>query len=123
MKGWTAHLKPGRQPVLVREGWSWGAFAFGPLWLARQRAWIPAVVYGALLVVAFGLVPPPARGVAAWTLAVLAGLLGQDMVRWSLERRGYHLAHVLSARDEETALGRLLSYRPDVAAGMAGLLR
>lgn len=123
MRGWTAHLKPGRQPVLVPEAWSWRAFLFGPVWLAAQHAWIPAVLQAALLVLVAVLLPAPARAVGIAALAVLAGLLGQDLVRWSLERRGYHLAHVLAARDEEAALGRLLTYRPDVAAGMAGLLR
>ncbi len=123
MTGWTAHLKPGRHPVLVREGWSWPAFAFGPLWLSTQRAWIPAVLHGALLAVAMGVLAGPVRSVAVWTLAVLAGLLGRDLVRWSLERRGYHLVHVVAARDEDAALGRLLSNRPDLAAGMAGLVR
>ena len=54
-------------------------------------------------------------------LSVLAGVMGRDLVRWSLERRGYAMVHVLAARDEDGALARLLTYRPDIAAGMAGL--
>ena len=123
MKGWTAHLKPGRDPVLVPEGWSWRAFLFGPLWLVANQAWVPALLHAALLLLVTALVPAPARAVLLGTLAVLAGLLGRDLVRWSLDRRGYLLAHVISARDEETALGRLLAYRPDVAAAMAGELQ
>ena len=30
--------------MLVREGFSWGALLFGPLWLAVHRAWIAAVL-------------------------------------------------------------------------------
>ena len=33
MRTYTAHLKPIRPPVLVREGWSWGGALFGPIWL------------------------------------------------------------------------------------------
>ena len=44
MKFWTAHIRTGAAPVLVREGFSWGALLFGPLWLAVHRAWIAAVL-------------------------------------------------------------------------------
>lgn len=123
MNGYTAHLKPGRYPVLVKEAFSWGAFLFGPLWLAAQNAWVPALLHAALLIGLVALAPSGSLGIVLFGVAVLAGLLGRDVVRWSLERRGYVMAHVLAARDEDAALGRLLTYRPDVAAGMAGLLR
>ena len=44
MRFWTAHIRAGAAPVLVREGFSWGALLFGPLWLAVHRAWIAAVL-------------------------------------------------------------------------------
>ena len=113
---YTAHLKPGREPILVREGWSWGAALFGPIWFAAQRAWIPAAIDLALLVAAAVLRGAPVTQVA---LGILAGLLGRDTVRWSLDRRGYVVEHVLAARDEDTAFARLLTYRPDVAARLA----
>lgn len=115
MKSWTVHLKPDREPVLLREGWSWGAFLFGPFWLLFQRAWVPAALWLALTVVLPALAPAPARPVVGFALSVLAGLLGRDLVRWSLPRRGYELAHVLAARDEEGALARLFAARPDLA--------
>ena len=124
MNGYTAHLKPGRSPVLVREGFSWAAWLFGPLWLAAHRAWIPAALLGAITVAIWVLLSPGLVAVVGFGLGWLSGLLGQDLRRWSLERRGYVLAHVLSARDAETALGRLLTFRPDIAAGLeAGLAR
>jgi hypothetical protein len=45
------------------------------------------------------------------------------MVRWSLARRGYILAHVVAARDEEGALGRLLTARDDLKQTYAEQLR
>ncbi len=116
MRTYTVHLKPACEPVLVREGWSWWAFLFGPFWLLAQRAWIPGVISLALSVSFAALAPPSMQAVLALGLGVLTGLLGRDLVRWSLERRGYLLAHVLAARDEEGALGRLLTARPDLAA-------
>ena len=75
MKGWTAHVKPGRRPVLVKEGFSWGAFLFGPLWMLSHKAWIPAVLYGAALVALVRL-PVPGRAWVLLCLAFLVGLLG-----------------------------------------------
>ncbi|MGI4952135.1 MAG: DUF2628 domain-containing protein [Janthinobacterium lividum] len=123
MRGYTAHLKPGCTPVLVREGFSWAAWLFGPLWLAAHRAWVPAGLMAALMVALWALFPLPVILVIGFGLGWLTGLLGQDMRRWSLDRRGYVMAHVLAARDHDTALGRLLTFRPDVAAGLAALLR
>ncbi len=116
MKTWTVHLKPDAEPVLLREGWSWGAFVFGPFWLLFQRAWVPGVLVLALTLVLTAVARQPTQGVLSLALGVLLGLLGRDLVRWSLERRGYQLAHVLAARDEGGALGRLLTARTDLAA-------
>ena len=123
MRIYTAHLKADRLPVLVAEGWSWGAALFGPFWLLAQKAWIPGLIVLALSVLAGRLAPQGLSGILALGIGVLTGLLGRDLVRWTLERRGYVLAHVLAARDEEGALSRLLTARPDVAAQYAERLR
>ena len=116
MRTWTVHLKPDAQPVLVREGWSWGAFLFGPFWLLFQRAWLPGGAVLALTLILAAAARQPTQALLSLALGVLLGLLGRDLVRWSLERRGYRLAHVLAARDEEGALGRLLAVRTVLAA-------
>lgn len=116
MRTWTVHLKPDAQPVLVREGWSWGAFLFGPFWLLFQRAWLPGGAVLALTLILAAAARQPTQALLSLALGVLLGLLGRDLVRWSLERRGYRLAHVLAARDEDGALGRLLAVRTDLAA-------
>ncbi len=123
MKTYTAHLKQDRLPVLVQEGWSWGAAIFGPLWLLTQKAWIPAIIVLALSLVAGRFAPAGLSGILALGIGVLTGVLGRDLVRWTLDRRGYVMAHVLAARDEEGALARLLTARPDVAASYVERLR
>ena len=122
MNAWTAHLKPGREPVLLKEAFSWGALLFGPIWLLANGAWIPATLHALALAANIALVPNPARAVVAAALVLLAGLLGRDLVRWSLERRGYVMCHVLAARDGESALARLLTARPDLVPAIAGPL-
>lgn len=109
--------------MLVREGFSLGAFVFGPLWLAAQRAWIAAVIDLALGVLIVALTGNATELVLLAALALAQGLFGRDLIRWSLDRRGYLLAHVIAARDPESALARLLHRRPDLAPSLAGELR
>ena len=123
MKVWTVHARPGAAPLLVRDGFSWGALLFGPLWLSWHRAWIPAA-----LTIAFGLVLALLSG--AWgglllgALSIALGLFGHDLWRWSLDQRGYLLTEIVAAPDEDAALGRLLDRRPDYArAAWADALR
>jgi hypothetical protein len=116
VKTYTALLKADADPVLVREGFAWGAVLFGPFWLAAHRAWIAAGISLAAYVLIAVLVPRPAREVLLPALAFLLGFTGNDLRRWALENRGYLVQHVLAARGEEEALGRLLTFRPELAS-------
>jgi hypothetical protein len=115
VKIYTALLKPGAEPVLVREGFAWGVVYLGPLWLAAHRAWIAAGISLAAYVLIAVLVPRPARVVLLLALSYGLGFIGNDLRRWALENRGYLVQHVLAARGEEEALGRLLTDRPELA--------
>jgi ABC-type glucose/galactose transport system permease subunit len=116
---WTTHLRAKEAPVLVREGFSWGALLFGWLWLLFHRAWIPAALLFALNVILAVLTDSEVRLVLMTGIAVLQGLFGNDLRRWSLDRRGYTMAHVIAARNGDTALLRLLDVRPDLAGVLA----
>ena len=120
MRLYTAHLRAGRLPRLVREGFSLDAFLFGPLWLLAHGAWIPAAIDAALWVGAGAL---PYRLVLWLGLALLAGLLGQDLRRWSLNRAGYVLAHVVAGRTADAAFVRLLGARTELATASLADLR
>ncbi len=114
MKFWTAHCRAGAAPVLVREGFSWGAVFFGPIWLAVHRAWIATALTVAAFVLIVVLTPEGVMAALLTTLIVLLGLSGQDMRRWSLDHRGYLLAQVVTGRSELDALAHLLERRPDL---------
>ena len=116
MRIYTALLKPNAEPVLVPEGFAWGAFILGPIWLAVHRAWVPAAISLALFILIGILIPQPARFILAMGVAVLLGLTGNDLRRWALEQRGFLLLHVLAARNLEDAFARLLTTRPDLAS-------
>jgi hypothetical protein len=116
VKIYTALLKSDAEPVLVREGFAWGALIFGPFWLAAHRAWIAAAISLAVYVLIAALAPQPANGILAAAVALVLGLTGNDLRRWALEHRGFLLVHVLSAGNRDDAFTRLLTHRPDLAA-------
>ena len=114
MRIWTAHEKPHASPVLVREGFSLGALIFGPLWLAAHRAWIPAAASFVLTILFMLLSHPPTSIVLVLGLALLLGFSGRDLERWSIAQRGYLESSIVSGRNADEALERLLAGRPDL---------
>ena len=104
--------------MLVREGFSWGAFFFGPLWLFSHRMWIVGVLVLCAWLLAAGL-PGGLRPALMLVLAWLTGVFGTDWRRWSLGGRGFILAHVVAARDPDAAFARLMAARPDLVAEAA----
>jgi hypothetical protein len=114
VKIWTAHEKPHSAPILLREGFSFGALCLGPIWLAWHRAWLAAAAVFLLSLLIVGLTRPPASAILSLGLAPLVGLSGRDLVRWSIARRGYLETNVVAGRNEDEAQSRLLAERPDL---------
>jgi hypothetical protein len=139
MRTWTVHARPEdippedarpegagaagaaprlRAPVLVPEGFAWGAFFFAGLWFLWHRMWLVLLLYLVLVVVLVAalalLVPPPAAPYAGLALQLLAGLHARDLLRWTLARRGWRLIHIVVAPDGDLALARLLAHRPEL---------
>ena len=127
MRVWTVHIPPGgdtpaRQPaapVLVREGFSWGAFLFGLPWLLANRLWLEAAGYLGLVLLLGALLPGYARLPVLLGLELLLGLEARDLRRAALARRGWTEAHVVSEATEDLALARLLAARPDLIPAAA----
>ena len=113
MRLFTAHTRLHTAPILVREGFCWGAAIFGPLWFALRRSWVLAAL---ALLAAVAAAATHGRWPLLLGLALgwVQGLFGHDLVRWSLARRGFLLAHVVAGRDGDEALARLLGRRPDL---------
>lgn len=116
MKTYTALLKLDAEPVLVKEGFAWGALILGPFWLAAHRAWIAAALSLAAGVLIVVLTPAAAAAILLPAMLLILGLTGNDLRRFALEQRGYLLAHVLAAGNLDDAFLRLLTHRPDLAA-------
>jgi hypothetical protein len=124
MRIYTAHTRPDRAPRLVREGFSLGAFLFGPLWLLAHRAWLAAVLDIAAIValLALGRALPGSAipAVLMLGLAALTGWNGRDLCRWSLARRGFTTRYVIAARNADAAFARLLTRDPTLIPQAAG---
>ena len=114
MRTWTVHLRPGTAPVLVPEAFSWAAVLFGPFWLLAHRAWIPGVLVLCAQAAMAAAVPALPRLVLTLALAWLLGLFGQDCRRWSLSRRGFEFAHVVTGRTGADATVRLFDQRAEL---------
>ncbi len=123
MRRYTVHVRPlpsdpavagprNAGVTLVPERFSWGALFLGPLWFAAVGAWLPALLVAVLWAVAGAAFPP-----AVAAVVLLQGLLGQDLRRWSLRRRGFAMAGVVAARGRDAALTRLLDARADLRDG------
>src|SRR5262249_39216639 len=94
--------------VFIRDGFSWGAFLFGPLWMLRHRMWLILTVYlgiAAALGLAVEWVGP---SMALWSLtglllALFVGIEGTTLRRWTLDRRGWAGRGVVVGDDVEAA--------------------
>lgn len=114
MARFTIHV-PGDAPsreaaferaVFVRDGWSWGAALFGPLWLMAHRHWLTGflALIGLALVLAGIAALPVVAGAkaAAWLLvAWLFGIEGSSLRRFALRRGGYDEAGVIVGKAGE----------------------
>jgi hypothetical protein len=100
--------------AFVRDGFSWPAFAFGPIWMLWNRLWLVLIGYfGAVAALAIGMrVDGFHGGVQAWAwflFAVLVGLEASSLRRWTLMRRGWNDLGVVVADDLEAAERRFFS--------------
>ena len=124
---YTAHVRAwsassDREAVLVREGFSWGAFFFSVLWALRYRMWLTAVFLFAISV-ALSLatdllgVDPVTDSALGIALALIIGWEANDWRRRSLARRGYVTAAVIAAESLLEAERRFFARTADVTMG------
>ena len=94
--------------AFVRDGFSWWAFLFAPLWMLRHRMWLVLIGY----VVVAGAIEAPVRMSGAPALAAsligillgfLVGLEAGTLRRFTLSRRGWKNLGVVSGDDREDA--------------------
>jgi len=92
--------------AFVRDGFSWTAALFAPVWLLAHRLWWPFAGYvaaeGAIeLIRQSGLLHPGWTTLAATAMSLLIGLEAGTLRRWSLDRRGWTTLGAVSGRNAE----------------------
>lgn len=93
---------------LVPDGFSWAAFAYGPLWFFLHRLWLAGL--GVLVLLAgtavaghlLGLTPV-AGFVVTLLVSLLIGLEASSLRRWTYARRGRPVRDVVMATSVEEA--------------------
>ena len=115
--------------VFVRDGFSFWAFLFAPLWMLWHRMWLVLLAYVVATALVFGVLAALGASHAALTvvglfIALLVGLEASTLRRLSLRRRGFANVGVISGSDLEDAERRffdawLRTPRPQNAAGPA----
>jgi hypothetical protein len=94
--------------VFVRDGFSFWAFLFAPLWMLRHRMWLVLVCY---LVVSIGLAVAVTAAGASGSVVSLIGILialwigleAGTLWRFSLRRRGFKEVGVVGGDGREVA--------------------
>jgi hypothetical protein len=105
--------------IFVKEGFSWPAFFVPLIWLIYKRMWWVLAGFVAVeialttFIAASGLGDGSAIAVS-FAINLIMGFEGNDLYRWSLARRRYKLAAIVTGAGQEDAEHRYFS---DVIGG------
>jgi Protein of unknown function (DUF2628) len=113
--------------VFIPEGFSRGAFIFGPFWLLSRRLWLAFLVWVVLIIALAVLASFLTAGAAFWifvAIEFLFGLEGNNLRRRKLERRGYRCVEIVAGAPQDGAERAFFSrwMGPEVAAVAPPLL-
>ena len=125
MKSFRIYRRPDQEPRAVKQGWSWPAFIFGPLWALYRRLWVPAigapVVFfsiGALIDLVHG--HDKTKDMFMYGVLVVVGAAfgacGNRWVERGLRSRGHEFKEMVEAADAGDALAvfsEMQSEKPD----------
>ena len=99
-------LSEGLETRFVKEGISWTAVFFTPLWLFFHRMWL--VLFATLVLYAIAIIAAEAVGLDAGpalslvlVVNIIIALEGNNLRRWTLKRAGYQEIGVVTGRSLE----------------------
>src|SRR5262245_44913056 len=110
MLSYTVHEPPDAPPdridraeglVFVKDGFSWTAALFAPIWMIVHRLWWPLLGYVLVSALILWLDSQFDSGVAtlaSLALHLLIGLEAGTFRRWGLERRGFGTIGTVTGR-------------------------
>ncbi len=120
MKTFKLYKHPTQDIVVIKEGFSWSAFFFGPIWMLLNELWWLACLWVGLLAVcplikevAF---QPPVGGiqilaffvlfVATFGLSFLSGFKGNEWLEEKVSKRGFELLNTVQAESPLAAISQ-----------------
>ncbi|ACB93904.1 DUF2628 domain-containing protein [Beijerinckia indica] len=109
-----ARLERAARARFVKQSFSWGAFWFGPFWLAARGLWLSLGLWIlAMLAVSLLLVLGTFGSVLfssfAIMLAIFLGLEGFGLCERRFRRQGYQLENIVAAPGRDTGESRFFS--------------
>lgn len=93
-----------KETILVKEGFSWPAFYVPLFWLIYKRMWVVLAVFIALEIALAGLgslagLTDGLIFICSLTLQAIMGFEGNNLYRWSLERRRFKQQAIVAGAD------------------------
>ena len=106
--------KPALDAVFLKDGFSWAAFLFAPLWLLLNRLWFGFVIYlgvVALLSLLAGWlhIPPPALSAIMLLVNLALGFEARNLQRDRLARKGFSTINVVQGTKLDDAERRFFA--------------
>jgi hypothetical protein len=74
--------------IFVPDAFSWGGFVFTGFWALWNRMWIVGAIVISIMLLGSAL-PPALQFLLNLGVSILMGLHANDLLRWSLPRRGF----------------------------------
>jgi len=113
--------------VVVKDGFSLGATAFGPVWALVLGMWETAIMIfvfqlGIGFLINQFVAGAPAQIAAQAGTAIVVGLSANEFRRWNLLRRGFSERATVSGSDAIDAERRFFETHPDVLRALEGAL-
>jgi hypothetical protein len=111
MAWWTVHNKPGKAAddvVLLREGFSWWALIFPLPWLVIKGMWIVLLVALGVQFAIWGLaealhLSDAMRLAMSLSINLILAFEGNNLLRWTYERRGFEELGLVHGEDLDAA--------------------
>ena len=88
--------------IFVPDAFSWGGFIFTGFWALWNRMWIAGSIVISIAMLGSAL-PPAPQFLLNLAISILMGLHGNDLLSWSLARRGYSQIGLSNGRTLEEA--------------------
>ena len=120
------YLSPQDDFHLVKEGFSWGGFAFSLLWVAKKKMWTlfffitVVLVLLILLCKSFNLVFFDCFVILVW-LSFVFGHFAFDLERWSLIQKGFQFSGIILASSNEDAVVKFFGRNGDLSASRVNI--